>query len=158
MPGHKMHKWFAFVSSVVFTLLLLGMTVQEVEWHWTFVLAIPVILVFATLPDLDHPMGRARKRYYQVMFIIMILGAILGMVMDTSYVLVVFGLLGIIGLFLLRLKHRGLFHKYWFLLLLSLPLIAVHWYLAMIAFVSGASHIFLDRLTTGIKRTFKVGK
>jgi len=158
MPGHRTHEMIGYVMSIAFTLLLFGTTFQGVQWAWSLLLSPVVILVYATLPDLDHPMSRLRKRYHQVMFGLMLLGGFLAVFFEAFIILAVLAILGFLGLLLLRMKHRGPLHSYWFIAALSAPLLAVHWYLFMLALISGWSHIFLDRTVTKTKRVLRAFK
>ncbi len=85
-------------------------------------------------------------------FFIMVISTILSAFINIYILLVLLGLTGMMGLLMLRVKHRGPMHTYWLVLIASIPMLFLHWFLFVLAFICSATHILVDRLWSRTKR------
>lgn len=116
----------------------------------------PIIIIFySNLPDLDMVIGRLRKKTLGVIFWAMLLSGIISSFISVALMILLLMLTGLLGLGLLKVRHRGPLHTYWFVLLASLPLLFIHWFLFLIAFSCSFLHIFVDRMYSKLKRWAK---
>jgi len=91
-------------------------------------------------------MGKLRKAVFYLIFISMILSALIILFIGLGTALILLTVIGISGIIILKSKHRGLFHNYFFVLAIASPLLAIHWLLFVLAFSCSASHIAVDRI------------
>ncbi len=154
MPGYKTHIMGGVISfsAVYIGLITYGFhptLFQSTSW---FLCA----LVGSVFPDIDTP-SMGRYVGYRLLAVITIMG-----IVSKIYLLSI--LAGAIFFLSQVARHRGLFHKVWFVLLLAgvgillTSSIAPAWTFAMqyyaLFFVAGAlSHLILDQ---GIIRTFRL--
>lgn len=116
----------------------------------------PIIIIFySNLPDLDMAIGRLRKKTLKVIFWVMLLSGIISIFISIELMILLLMLTGLLGLGLLKVRHRGPLHTYWFVLLTSLPLLFMHWFLFLIAFSCSFLHIFVDRIYSRLKKWVK---
>jgi len=158
MPNYDVHKKIGFIFSfIISTILILfvikGLPLQGREWIYLPL----VILFYSNLPDLDHHMGKLRKKTLTIIFTSMVL--IVGMVyfFDISLLMILFMIIGFLGLFIIKVPHRGPLHTYWFCTMASIPLITLNLYLFIIGLGCSFMHVFVDRLISKTKRKVKKG-
>jgi len=117
---------------------------------------LPFVIIFYTnLPDIDHHMGRLRRKTLTILFSVMVLSSIVSYFVHIGIMLIILTIAGLLGLNLLRVKHRGPMHTYPFVLIASLPMLLIHWFLFLIALSVSAMHIFVDRLFSKTKKKAK---
>ena len=102
--------------------------------------------IYTLLPDIDHPVSKARK-FSLVIGLIVIIGSIF-MFLETQ--LEIFLLIAtIICLLLLGLiilaKHRRFFHSIYAGILFSVPLLYLDWVIFVFAISGYLLHLVLDR-------------
>lgn len=156
MPAYQIHKKIGFIVSliigiIIFILAPSKIQLKSLEWIG---LAF-VILFYSNLCDLDFHIGLLKKKVLKIIFFIMLLSSVILLFVHIGTMLVLLGLTGILGLGLLKVKHRGPLHTYWFVLLASLPMLLIHWFLFVMALLCSFSHIFVDRLFSKWKRKAK---
>lgn len=153
MPSFKIHKKLGGIASLIFSILFILFFYKRIPINgWKIVLIVPVVMVFSQFPDLDSYTSRIRKRTFQFIFIVMILSSLISIFINVYLMLVLLGITGLLGLTLFKIPHRGPLHTYWFVFIASLPLLFLHWFLFVLAFICSSTHIFIDRFWSGTKR------
>jgi len=155
MPSNKTHKKFGFFAAIVVTLLISLLTIKYYPKDWRLILIFIIIPVYAQLPDLDSAMSRIRKHAYLTIFTLLVSSGLFLSLINIYITIVIYMIIGLFGLLMMKVKHRGPFHSYWFVLFMSLPMVFLHWYLFVIAFVAASSHIFLDKIYSRTKQRVK---
>jgi len=151
-----MHKKIGLLVSLILGVTLLAFFYNHINLKlWMWVLLPFVVLFFSNLPDLDHHMGKLRKKVLAIIFSIMVLSVITTYFIHIGLMLVLLCITGFLGLGLLKVKHRGPLHTYWFVTLVSLPTLLINWFFFVIAIVCSFSHIFVDRTFSNTKRKVK---
>lgn len=136
--------------------ILIAIYRREVPIQGWKVYLVPIIIIFySNLSDLDMVIGRLRKKTLKVIFWTMLLSGIISIFISIGLMILLLMLTGLLGLGLLKVKHRGPLHTYWFVLLASLPLLFIHWFLFLIAFSCSFLHIFVDRMYSKLKKRAK---
>jgi hypothetical protein len=158
MPNFDTHKkvgyFVAMILGVVFIFILKRSIPISVE-DWRVLLIPAVIYVYSNLPDMDHHMGRLRRHAFKMVFMTLSVSIILYYILGPDKLLFILTIIGVIGYFLFRLKHRGFLHTYLFMVLASAPLLYLHWFLALLGFLCGSSHILVDRISSKAKRMWR---
>lgn len=161
MPNYEVHRKIGFIVSliigiIIYILLPFKIQLNYLEW---FLLAL-TILFYSNLPDLDHHLSKLRKKLFSIIFTIMILSGLIVFFVNIWAGLLVLTLIGIGGLLLLKVRHRGPLHTYWFVLFAALPLFYIHWLLFVLGLSCAVFHIFIDRIFSRtkikIKKTFGI--
>lgn len=153
MPSFKTHKKAGSIVSLIFSILFIIFFYKRVPIKgWKMFLIPLVVIVYSQIPDWDSYSSRIRKRTFQFIFIVMILSSLISVFINVYLMFVLLGITGLLGLALFKIPHRGPLHTYWFVLLASLPLLLVHWFLFVLAFICSSTHIFIDRFWSGTKR------
>ena len=154
MPNFNVHRrigfWVAFIT-VIAALFFVPMPMGG----WKLILILPVVWFYSNLPDLDHHMGKLRKKTLLFVFSIMALSSIAMLFFSIPLMILLLSVTGMLGIGMLQVKHRGPLHTYWFALVASLPCSLIHWFLFALAVSSSFSHIFVDRLFSGLKKKLK---
>lgn len=156
MPNYEVHRKIGFIVSfiigiIIYILLPFKIQLNPLEW---FLLAVTIIF-YSNLPDLDHHIGKLRKKVFFIIFTIMIFSGLIVFFVNIWAGLLILTLIGCAGVSLLRVKHRGPLHTYWFVLFAALPLFYIHWLLFVLGFSCAFFHIFVDRFFSRIKRKVK---
>ena len=153
MPNYEVHRKMGFLVALILGVIIyVYLPSKMVLSPWQWLLLAFVVIFYSNLPDLDHHMGRLRKKTLTFIFLVMVLSSIISYFVNIGLMLVLLMLTGLLGLALLKVKHRGPLHTYWFVLIVSLPLLLVHWFLFVLAFICSSTHIFIDRLWSKTKR------
>jgi len=153
MPSFEAHRKAGFIFSIIFIILFAILLYTKYPFlNWKLIYAPAVIWFFSNISDIDHHAGKLRKYSFRAIFFLLAVSSILFAFYGYSTIIILFTILGVIGLSVLRLIHRGITHTYLFILVASLPVLFIHWYLFLLAFVAGSSHIFVDRLWSKSKR------
>ncbi len=156
MPSYETHKKIGFIVSLILTAILaIFIIVRFNLWHWKMLLAVPVVWFYSNFPDLDHYLSKLRKKTLIFIFTVMLLSTIISAFVNIWMMLGILSLTGFLGILLLRVKHRGPLHTYPFVFVVALPLLLVHWFIFALALTAGWSHVFVDRLYSGIKMKLK---
>ena len=156
MPGFRTHKKVGAIAAFIFGALFIGLIYKQIPLvGWKLLLIPLVIIVYSQLPDLDSHSSRIKKRFFQAIFWIMILSSILSVIISPYLMLALLGLTGVFGLYLYKIPHRGPLHSFWFIFLASFPLVFIHWFLAMLAFICASSHLLADKVVSRLKRKVK---
>lgn len=156
MPTFETHKKAGFIFSIIFTILFSILLYSRYPFlDWKLLYAPAVIWFYSNLPDVDLAISRIRRYLFYTIFIGLSISAILFAIYGDKYIIIGISILGLLGVFILGLKHRGIMHYYTTMLLCSLPLLLIHWFLFALAITSSFSHIFIDRLWSGTKRKAK---
>ncbi|MBT3455485.1 hypothetical protein HN446_00295 [bacterium] len=143
MPGYKGH---VIGGAVAFVLLFSFMDLSQVS-HITFVEWFLFTIMGALFPDVDIG-SKGQKLFYSLLLIVLAILAFYGRWFTC-------GILCFVSLFPILVRHRGLFHKWWFILIVPMPLMlylancwpkfshSLSW--ATIFFMVGIfSHLLLD--------------
>lgn len=157
LPNFDAHKRIGFYVSIAFTIpisiLLLKYAKLEIGLHMFF---LPIVIwYYSNLPDLDHWAGRLRKYTFKLIFLCLALSGAILAIFGIGPMIAVLTIIGMFGLALYRVKHRGPLHSYLFILFASLPLLYFHWLLFVVGYIAGCSHIFVDRFWSKLKRKVK---
>jgi len=156
MPNYEAHRKIGFIVSFIVSLLIIIFLYPSIHLTTLQWILLPLVIIFYTnLPDIDHHMGKLRKKTLTILFSVMVLSSIIVYFVHIGIMLIILTIAGLLGLNLLRVKHRGPMHTYPFVLIASLPMLLIHWFLFMIAFLVSATHIFVDRLFSKTKRKAK---
>lgn len=101
--------------------------------------------VYCLLPDIDHPGSIIRKKSYLI-FGTLTVGCLVVYLtaLKEDIFLYVVGVLAVIQLIMLKLKHRGFTHKVVFGALASAPLILISPFVCGMAFLGFISHLGAD--------------
>lgn len=153
MPGYRSHLVGGFVTYLAI--------IQAISWynpsHMTIIQGFLFCLLGALFPDIDVK-SKGQNVFYSILLCLMIL-----LLYKQQYCL--FTVLSLLGVIPMLVKHRGIFHHLWFLLLLSIIATGIVklWcgYFAIVMinncwffFAGAVSHVVLDRTVTAIKRAF----
>lgn len=145
MPNYVFHRRAGFTFSILFTVYFIILISQKMPvTGWRVFLIPPIVWFYSNLPDIDHHSAKIRKYLYISIFLTVIITSIILLFFDLFALLAFLLFMGIIGLATFKMRHRGVLHTYWFILLASLPLVSIHWFLALLAGISGSSHILFD--------------
>lgn len=117
-------------------------------------------LLGSLFPDVDTK-SKGQKIFYTILLIFLLYCVF----MAKLYLCIAVALLGVIPMLV---RHRGLFHQAWFLLLITLAAIVILTYVfpkhekllisnSWFFFAGTLSHIVLDRVLTKTKRYFRKG-
>lgn len=156
MVKYETHKKIGFIFSIILIGSILFIYRKQLPIMGWKVLLIPLVIIFySNIPDLDHHMSKLRKKTLTFIFGVMILSSIISYFIDIGLMLVLLMFTGFLGLGLLKVKHRGPLHTYWFVTIASLPLLLLNWFLFLIGIACSYSHIFVDRLFSKTKRKAK---
>jgi len=143
MPGYRTHL-MGGVLAYGFTLWLLKDSCNSLLLAAQWLL---FALAGALFPDVDTK-SKGQKMLYQILFIILVILAL-----ERKFFAM--GVISILSLIPLIVRHRGLFHNFWFVLgLPAVVALLLSWYapthtrlilLSAVFFtVGGISHLFLD--------------
>jgi hypothetical protein len=155
MPSYNLHKKVGFWVSLIILIILTYLYKSIPLRGWKFWITIPIIAIYANLPDLDHSIGKLRKYTFQVIFLSLTASILVYALLGIIPLLLFVTFIGILGYAIMNTKHRGIMHSYWFALIISSPLIYVHYLVTLFAFVSISSHILIDRIYSTIKVKLK---
>ena len=156
MPNYEVHKRIGMFASLIFSVLFIIFVYKKIPITLGKSLFIPlVVIVYSNFPDYDFPLGRLRKATLKFIFTVMALSAIASIFISIKLLVFILTVAGILGIGMLKLKHRGVLHTYWMALLASLPLLYIHWFLAVLGFICASMHILVDRIFSKLKRLFK---
>ena len=155
MPGFKIHKRIGGIVALLIGIILMFFFYKYIPIDWRILLIPLIVIVYSQLPDLDIFVSRIRKRTLQFVFFFMAISSIVFAFINIWILLLLLTFTGVFGLLMLRTWHRGFFHSYWFVFLISLPMYPIHWALFVIAFACASSHIMVDRVFSKVKRIIK---
>ena len=158
MPNYNVHKRIGWIASVIVGAFLIWLLLKQniiiYTISWKIWLLVPVIIWFySNLPDLDHHMSRLRKYFLLTLFALVTISAIL-LSFSNKY-LIMLMMVGMIGVTIMLVKHRGIMHTYPFVIVVALPMLFFHWVLFLFAVTCSTSHIFSDRFYSGFKLRLK---
>lgn len=153
MPNFEVHRKIGALVALVLSLVFIIFVYKKLPLSgWKLILIWPVIFLYSNFPDYDHHLSKLRKKTLMFIFFIMVISTILSVFINIYILLVLLGLTGMMGLLMLRVKHRGPMHTYWLVFIASIPMLFLHWFLFVLAFLCSATHIFVDRLWSKTKR------
>jgi len=150
MPGYKGH----LAGGVGIYIVLAWIMVHYAPAYGSLVQALPWCLAGALFPDLDVK-SRGQNIFYVAVFVLLVL------LMLAQYFYYA-ALVGTAALLPLLVRHRGLFHRLWFIFFVALGGIGIFGMCVrvtpvavgnMLFFIAGAvSHLWLD---FGLRRMFR---
>ena len=154
MPGYKAHLVGGAAAGGVTLSLLTCLHVINPSPLWAVELLMASI-AGSLFPDVDIK-SKGQKFYYRILFCFFVY-------LFVRQKLFILGLFSMIALIPLLVRHRGIFHRWWFVLFVPLsiaflcgvqyPHMRTTFYFDALFFAVGAlSHICLDM---GLKRTFR---
>lgn len=156
MPNYTTHKKIGLIVSIVVAVFVLYFFYDYITLTKLEALLLPVIVLFyANIPDLDHPLGKLRKKVLYFIFGGLVLSSIISYFINLYIFLLLLTVTGILGIAMISFKHRGPLHSPIFAVLVSVPLFKLHWFLALLGFVSMMSHIIFDFIISKLKRKVK---
>jgi len=156
MPGFRTHKKIGTIAALIFSIVFIGFFFRKIPMTGWKLLWIPIVIaVYSQLPDLDSYTSRIKRRFLQLSFLVMLFSIVVYLLTSLYTVLIVLAIFGVFGLSLFKMPHRGPLHSFWFVLIASIPLLSIHWFLALLALVCGISHILADKIYSGTKRKIK---
>ena len=139
MSGFKGHITFGIIFVVILGLILLKFKLIPYSLP-LYLIGFFFVIFYSILPDIDI---KTSISYF-------IISTILLIVILVSFILKlwVYGIISTIVMIVLQfLKHRGITHTILSAFILSLPLIFIHWVIALFSFLAYLSHLILDRIT-----------
>jgi len=129
MPNYEAHRKIGFIVSFIVSLLIIIFLYPSIHLTTLQWILLPFVIIFYTnLPDIDHHMGRLRRKTLTILFSVMVLSSIVSYFVHIGIMLIILTIAGLLGLNLLRVKHRGPMHTYPFVLIASLPMLLIHWF------------------------------
>lgn len=157
MPTNETHRRFGYYFSIIFSfaIVILFYYLNKfpkslIGWH---LMLVPlVIYCYSNFPDIDHHISRFRTNTFKLVGLFLGSSVIFYALLDSDVFLIILSAVGIFLSVILRLPHRGPAHHYIFCLIISFPLLMIHWYLFFIGVVASGSHIFIDRTNSYLKR------
>lgn len=153
MPNYELHRKIGFIVSFIFISIMSILLLKRVQLPINILLWLPfVILIYSNLPDLDHHMSKLRKYLFRILFILLFFSLAIFIFMKLGILLAILTIVGLVGLLILSVKHRGPLHTYWCMFLFSLPLFLIHWFIFLIGIVASFTHVFVDRTYSSLKR------
>lgn len=156
MPGFITHKKIGMIAALIFSITFIGFFFKRMPLTGWKLLLIPVVIaIYSQLPDLDSYTSRIKRRFLQLSFLVMLFSVVVYIFINIYTMLIILAIFGVFGLSLFKMPHRGPLHSFWFVLIASIPLLSIHWFLALLAFVCGMSHITADKIYSGTKRKIK---
>ena len=156
MPGFKVHKKIGAITSLVFGILFIALVRKQIPITGWKLLLIPFVIIFySQVPDLDAHTSHIKKKTFQMVFWVMAVSSVMVLFINPYLVLMFLSFIGFFGLYLYKIPHRGPLHSFWFIAMVSLPLVFVHWFLALLAFICASSHLIADKLFSSTKRKIK---
>jgi hypothetical protein len=153
MPSYRVH-----LAGGLLTYIAILQLLKHIEFsHMTIFQGLLFCLLGSLFPDIDVK-SKGQKIFYSLL-----LGLLVTLLYKQQYCL--FAVTSFLGVIPLLVKHRGIFHHVWFLLLLSLGATLVvkswcgYWAQVMINncwffFAGTISHVVLDRTVSWLKRQF----
>ena len=136
MSGYKTHITFGVILSLIVYLLLISLNFVDFNIESLIIFTL-IATIYSILPDIDI---RTSKAYQLFLFTSIVLIFYLLLQKETLYIMIILSVMFVT----LFLKHRGITHKIWFGLLISLPLVLISWVAFVIGFVAYLSHLILD--------------
>ena len=156
MPNFEVHKRIGFLSAIIVSAVLVYFLRQKLPLTGWNLLLIPFIIwLYANIPDIDHHLSRLRKHVFRTVFLSMIVSVVLFFFLGAGATIIVLFFAGMMGLFVLQLKHRGITHTFLFIIIASLPLLFINWYVFLLGLTAGLSHVITDRVWSWTKRKTK---
>lgn len=156
MPIYEVHKKIGFIFSFILIVLLVYYFSEYIPNIRGRFILIPLIIIFySNLPDLDFQIGKLKRKTLSIIFLFMVLSGIIAFFINIGLMLVLLMFIGLLGIELLKVKHRGPMHTYWFVTIVSLPLLLLNWFFFLIGLTCSYLHIFIDRLFSKSKRKAK---
>jgi uncharacterized membrane protein HdeD (DUF308 family) len=143
MPGYRTHlAAYALLSAGLTTIL----TYYRFATTETLALGAAVGAAYTLLPDIDHPVSKARK-YALIIGLVAIMasGTLLWQTGDAIYLLAMLFAGALLLSLILFTKHRKFFHTPYAALLFSSPIAYYNPYLAGYALLGYATHLLADR-------------
>lgn len=142
MPGYKVHMAIGVILVALFLLVNLKFHFMDICLK-DLLLYLPLILVFSTLPDIDH-----RESIPRLIVTVGILIAIIyfALISNTKYVLITSIMLLVVWIlpFFPGFGHRGHMHSIAFVAVSSLLFVMVDYKLSILLFIAGLSHLIAD--------------
>jgi|TARA_Y100000034_G_C6909373_1_gene423314 membrane-bound metal-dependent hydrolase YbcI (DUF457 family) len=145
MPNHKTHIITGFIFVIIATVGLLlfnsiGMGLFKTKEVLFF--TVPIVFLYAILPDIDH---RSSKITWIFLGAATFMVAV-GYLMETIRFLLPAGIILLVGTFIgTRFKHRGITHTILANIILTIPLVFIHWFVALAGFLAYFSHLVIDK-------------
>ena len=134
--GYKLHIVFGIIISALFYYLVTNENWFKIS-NFELMLAIPVILLYSILPDVDLANSKIRGILMVTALFITLISVFMGYKMFSIGLLVVLILMQF-------LEHRKFIHSLISGVLFSIPFVFYSWPLTIFAFISYLSHLLLD--------------
>ena len=131
--NYKGHITTGIIVSI--PLIWVSMLINLLWYHVVSVMFVTVI--YALLPDIDIGTSKIFRIFSSVLVFFIVYFVYLDNWIVSSFLYLFF-------LMYMWSTHRGMFHTYYFGLLLSLPLYYFHWYLIVCGFIGYSVHLFSD--------------
>ena len=137
------HFWTGIITSMIVFSIIQLITKTNFSYK-TFFIIIIIGALFGVIPDIDHKMSHITWNLMGFGLILNIIGLL---IKNNTLLYSGLGLTTTVYLTARFLKHRGLTHKWWFILIQSTSLLFIFnmWQLSLIAFISGLSHLWGDK-------------
>jgi len=152
MPGYRLH---LFCGLLTYLAILQCMQYQAINFS-IIIQGLIFCLLGALFPDIDIK-SKGQKLYYSIFFVLL-----LWLLYQHQFCL--FAVMSLLGIIPILVRHRGIFHHFWFLLIMVLMMIGAIkiWcgsYATLLIsncwffFVGSVSHVVLDRTVSWFKKT-----
>jgi hypothetical protein len=143
MPSWKTHLFFSFIFTSASFMLLKYLSILKTNDFWILIFT-PLIFLYSLLPDIDSDESAIRQALNVILLIVFVSLIVLYIIDKQVYYLVMMLSCIFIYLFLFSLKHRGQVHTVLSGAILSLPVLFINKYLALLCFAAFVSHILID--------------
>ena len=130
--------WHILFGALLSTLMYVALLYLDVIINIDLFTGIILVIIYSILPDIDIKDSKIRKIVMPLLIILIIISYFI------EYYVLCLSLI-LMFIFILLLKHRTITHTIWFAFIISIPFYQNIGYF-VIAFVSYASHLVLDRL------------
>lgn len=165
----KSHIIVGIILSIIFTVIAIKLKIFNVGWK-ILIFAIPIIIVYSILPDIDHPISKITGWFFGIGVLMLVIGYLATISNIVAKItpgnLLFFGIALVTITFIAAfwLPHRGIVHTIWFALLTPLLLIPVFGFnlenltIFLFAAVGYWSHLIADGIPFKTSAKPKGGK
>lgn len=133
------------IFGLIFTLIIYFIIYAFIEVKtFYYLLFLPLVIIYALLPDIDIEGSIIRKFIDALIFFIIIGCVLIFFLTNNNIYLILSIIIALIGLCLFLLKHRGNVHSLITGILFALPVLFIDKLLAGLCLVAFLSHLLID--------------
>lgn len=154
MSNYKTHLIVGFVFVIITIAILLFLNKIGLELFKTreiLIFTIPIVFLYSILADIDHKTSKITWIFLTIGIFMVVVGYAftflvkfinmlsLKLLLPSGIILLVVTFIGT------RLKHRGFTHSILVNIIVTIPLIFIHWFVALAGFLAFFSHLLIDK-------------